>query len=832
MSTKDLSDIQVQLQKALEECASLKEENARLKRLLEFIGFPSGNLIPPAKPQSHPVVFTKAGQISGTTYSPTEANVALFRGLFRGREDVFPVRWEGKDGRSSYSPACGNKSNRLLCDKPKIKCADCENRKLLPVTDQVIYDHLIGKHTIGVYPLLLNETCWFLAVDFDKQTWHEDAAVFTNISEELGILPVVERSRSGHGAHIWFFFDRPIPAPLARKFGCILLSRTIERRHQIGLDSYDRLFPSQDTLPKGGFGNLIALPLQPKPGHKGNSLFLNRAFDPYPDQWLFLSSVGRIPQERIEEVIRGRIRSKSVIDVPGTVPVVKEDQVRWISFPDREKWSGVIPGPHPERVKLIRANLLFVEKKGLSSAMVSRLFHLSSFQNPEFYKAQAMRLSTFGKPRIIGCAEDFVDHIGLPRGCLDEVIAFLDEHHIQAEIVDERLEGRPIEVDFSGELTPPQQEAGNAMLAHDMGILSAPTAFGKTVVAAWLIAARKVNTLVLVHRRQLMDQWVEKLASFLNISTEEIGQFGGGKKKVTGRVDVGILQSLNRKGEIKEMVVEYGQVIVDECHHISAFTFEQVLKRVRAKYVVGLTATPVRKDGHHPIIVMQCGPVRFKETDKKASAIRPFRHIVIPRSTDFKLPVDSTDPTIQDIYACLVDDRDRNDLIFNDLLGALEAGCSPLFLTERVEHLESFTSRLRRVVRNVIVLKGGTGSKERKTLADQIKAIPEEEERVLIATGRYVGEGFDDARLDTLFLALPISWRGTIQQYAGRLHRLHENKRIVRVYDYVDIHVPVLMRMYRKRIQGYKAIGYSIETEKVAIDQGLEKTILTPHLGS
>lgn len=333
---------------------------------------------------------------------------------------------------------------------------------------------------------------------------------------------------------------------------------------------------------------------------------------------------------------------------------------------------------------------------------------------------------------------------------------------------------------------------------------------------------------VLVHRRQLMDQWVEKLASFLNISPEEIGQFGGGKKKVTGVVDVDILQSLNRKGEIKQMVAEYGQVIVDECHHVSAFTFEQVLKRVRAKYVVGLTATPVRKDGHHPIIVMQCGPIRFKETDKKASATRPFRHIVIPKNTYFKLPAELTDPSIQDIYACLVDDRGRNDLIFNDLLKTLEMGRSPLFLTERVEHLESFASRLRGVVRNVIVLKGGTGSKERKTLADQIKAIPEQEERVLIATGRYIGEGFDDARLDTLFLAMPISWRGTLQQYAGRLHRLHENKRVVRVYDYVDIHVPVLMRMYRKRIKGYKAIGYSIErtgkcieTETVAMGQGL-----------
>ncbi|RPJ09937.1 MAG: DEAD/DEAH box helicase, partial [Deltaproteobacteria bacterium] len=467
--------------------------------------------------------------------------------------------------------------------------------------------------------------------------------------------------------------------------------------------------------------------------------------------------------------------------------------------------------PHPDRVRIRQANLIFVEKKGLSPAMISRLLRLATFQNPEFHRAQAMRLSTFGKPRMIACGEDFVDYVGLPRGCLNDLLAFLKEHQIETEIFDERFCGKPIGTAFYGELTPSQKEAGNAILAQDIGVLSAPTAFGKTVVAAWLIAARKVNTLILVHRRQLMDQWVEKLRSFLNLSPDEIGRFGGGKKKVTGVIDVGILQSLNRKGEIRGMVADYGQVIVDECHHVSAFRFEQVLKRTRAKYVVGLTATPVRKDGHHPIITMQYGPVLFKETDKKAVEARPFDHVVIHRNTDFKITSDVINPGIQDIYALLVQDGDRNELIFHDLLEAVRTGRSPLFLTERVEHLELFASRLKGVVRNVVVLRGGSGAKERKTLADQIKAIPEWEERVLVATGRYIGEGFDDARLDTLFLAMPISWRGTLQQYAGRIHRLHENKKVVRIYDYVDTQVPVLMRMYRKRIKGYKAIGYSIE---------------------
>jgi superfamily II DNA or RNA helicase len=445
--------------------------------------------------------------------------------------------------------------------------------------------------------------------------------------------------------------------------------------------------------------------------------------------------------------------------------------------------------------------------------MLNRLIRLAAFQNPDFYKAQAMRLSTFGKPRIIGCAEDFPSYIGLPRGCLDDAVELIKTHNITPERADERFGGTSINVTFKGELLPLQQEAAQQLLAHGYGILSAPTAFGKTVIAAWLIANRKVNTLVLVHRRQLMDQWRERLALFLGVPLEEIGQVSGGKKRVTGSIDIGLLQSLNRKGEVKDMVAGYGQIIVDECHHIPAFTFEQVLKQVKAKYIVGLTATPIRKDGHHPIIIMQCGPIRFRESAKKQAAARPFEHVVITRHTNFRMAPESTDLKIQDIYAGLILDKNRNELIFNDLLKALEMGRSPLLLTERVEHLEQFAEQLKGVAQNIIVLKGGMGSKQRKEMADQIKAVPDSKERVILSTGRYIGEGFDDARLDTLFLAMPISWRGTLQQYAGRLHRLHSNKRVVQVYDYVDIHVPTLMRMYKKRIKGYEAIGYSMQSD-------------------
>ena len=451
--------------------------------------------------------------------------------------------------------------------------------------------------------------------------------------------------------------------------------------------------------------------------------------------------------------------------------------------------------------------MVYVEKRGLPTRILKQLIHLAAFQNPEFYRFQALRLSTFGKPRIIGCAEDFGSYLTLPRGCLDDILKIFQTLNIRVELSDKRIIGERIDATFKGKLYPLQQKAANALLANEIGILSAPTAFGKTAVAAWIIAERKVNTLVLVHRRQLLDQWQERLALFLGLQPNDIGQIGGGKNKATGSIDVGILQSLSRKGRVNEIVKGYGQVIVDECHHISAFTFEQTLKQVRGKYVIGLTATPIRKDGHHPIIMMQCGPIRFKESDKKVAATRPFEHIVITRSTDFNIPPELGNPSIQDIYSLLIQDERRNDLIFNDVLESLKMGRSPLLLTERVEHVEQFAKRLENSTRNVIVLKGGMGKKQRGAVADHIKAIPDWEERILIATGRYIGEGFDDARLDTLFLAMPISWRGTLQQYVGRLHRLHDTKQRVKVYDYIDIRVPILMRMYRKRVKGYEAIG-------------------------
>jgi len=791
--------VEQQLAAALAECERLRAENQQLR---ERQGLPQVEVA--AQPTDDTAEFNST-PATVTSKSSSDEKVKLFRNLFRGREDVYAARWEGRNGKTGYSPAHRKTWSNSFQKRPD------EPKEYFPLTDQVIHDHLTGKFTAGVYPLLTDETCWFLAADFDKTTWQDDVRAFLQTCADWSIPAGLERSRSGRGGHVWIFFDAPLPASLARKLGATILTRTMERRHQLGLDSYDRFFPSQDTMPKGGFGNLIALPLQHLPRSHGNSVFLAADFNPHPDQWAFLSSIRRMSFPEIETLVRDAERSGEIIGVRCSVTDDDSSEDPWALPPSRKKKDQPIPGPLPLSVKIVRSNLVYVEKEGLPSAMLNRLHRLAAFQNPEFYRAQAMRLSTFGKPRVIRCAEEFPKHIALPRGCLDEITAFFKSHNVAVQLDDQRFAGNPIEAKFHGQLRPEQQAAANTMLAFDDGILCATTAFGKTVIAAWLIAARKVNTLVLVHRRQLLDQWRERLAAFLNLPIKSIGQIGGGRRRASGIIDVAVIQSLNRKQVVDDLVANYGHVIVDECHHLSAVSFEQVLRQVKARYITGLTATPQRKDGHHPIIVMQCGPIRHRVDAKAQALARPFNHFVIPRPTNFRLPPSTEKPEMHELYAALADNKARNDLICVDLMRSVKAGRSPILLTERTSQVDEFASRLTGLVKHIVVLKGGMGAKQRRAIAEQLTTIPDGEERVLLATGRYIGEGFDDARLDTLFLAMPISWRGTLQQYVGRLHRLHDNKREVIVYDYVDGCVPVLSAMYSKRVHGYEAIGYVIQ---------------------
>jgi superfamily II DNA or RNA helicase/very-short-patch-repair endonuclease len=751
--------------------------------------------------------------------SPPDLKIALFRSLFRGREDVYARRFESrKSGRSGYQPDCANEWVRGVCEKPRTKCTDCPHQRFIPTTDEVVRWHLQGQDdngntfVMGVYPMLQDETCFFLAVDFDEHGWREDAIAFRDTCHQLNVPAALERSRSGNGAHLWIFFDQANSASLARRLASHVLTETMERRPDLGLRSYDRFFPNQDTLPKGGFGNLIALPLQKGPRDAGNSIFLDDNLVPFADQWAFLATVRKLDRRTIERITDKAEAANRIIGVRA-VPLDEEDPEPWLTPPSRRRKEVPIEGPLPETLELVLANEICIARNAMPPALRNRLLRLAAFQNPEFYRAQAMRLPVYDKPRIIACAEDYPSHVSLPRGCLEDVRKLCSDLKISTIVRDERNSGRPLHVGFCGELRQEQRMAARAMLAHDIGVLSATTAFGKTVVGAWLIAQRCVNTLVLVHRQQLLDQWVERLRAFLGLSDKSIGRIGGGRRRFTGAVDVALIQSLVRKGVVDDRVADYGHIVVDECHHVPANSFEQVVRRAKAKYVTGLTATVTRKDGHHPILFMQCGPVRHRVEARRQATVRPFEHHVYVRPTAFR-PSRDPDPDeriqFNDLCSELVNDETRNGLICTEVIEALAEGRSPVVLTERKDHIDRLAEILAPQVPHLIVLRGGMGRKQLQGAYDRLRTIPHDEGRVLLATGRFIGEGFDDARLDTLFLTLPVSWRGTIAQYVGRLHRLYDGKREVRVYDYADLDVPVLGRMFDRRCRGYEAVGYTI----------------------
>ncbi|MEI7910255.1 MAG: DEAD/DEAH box helicase family protein [Verrucomicrobiota bacterium] len=819
----------------------------------------------PPKPPDAGVAGERRAGLDRT--SAVAEKIGLFRALFRGREEVYARRFtSSKTGRAGYQPVCGNEWLRGVCEKPRIRCSECACQRFLPVSDEVLRWHLSGadeqgrEFVMGLYPMLLDEHCWLLAADFDGGHWREDAAAVSETCRALDLPVVLERSRSGDGAHLWWFFTAAVPAVLARKLGAHLLTETMERRPEIGLRSYDRFFPNQDTLPQGGFGNLIALPLQKAARDLGNSVFIDEHGVPHADQWAFLAAIERITPKRLEAIVtaaegRGRIIGVRLASAD------EDDPAPWQAPPSRRP-AALPSGEAPATLEVVLGDQLYLPKAGLGPALRNALLRLAAFQNPEFYRAQAMRLSTHDKPRIIACAEDHPSHIGLPRGCREEAVELLEKLGVEVTVRDERYHGRELAVVFGGSLRAEQQQAAAAMLAHDTGVLAATTAFGKTVLAAWLIAQRGVNTLILVHRQQLQEQWVERLSQFLGIAPKTIGRWGGGRKKLTGNIDVALIQSVIRKDVVADLVGDYGHLVVDECHHLSARSFELVARRAKARYVTGLSATVTRKDGHHPIIFMQCGPVRHQVDARRQAAARPFSHEVWVRSTGLLPggePAADKRVEFQRLCDAVVHAEERNRMICAEVVEAVRAGRSPVVLTERTEHLqvlagllgEAFSARntgippgmadsasrqsanettdgkpvapgkqdacppaelteMGEALPQVIALQGGMGRKALLAALERVRAIPAAQGRVLVATGRFLGEGFDDARLDTLFLTMPVSWHGTIAQYVGRLHRLHDSKRCVRVYDYADLEVPMLARMFNKRCAGYEAVGYTI----------------------
>ncbi len=752
-------------------------------------------------------------------YATPDQKIELFKSLFIGREDVYAKRFYNMNsGKSGYAPACANEWVRGICDKKQYKCVDCPNKSFIAVNNRVIFNHLKGddehfRDVIGTYVMLPDETTRFLAIDFDEEGWQEDVAAVRSICRHYDIPIAVERSRSGNGAHAWFFFEEPIAAVIARKLGSSILTRAMEKRHEIKLSSYDRMFPNQDTMPKGGLGNLIALPLQGKARKEHHTEFVDEEFVSYPDQWEYLFQIKKISSTDMDRYL-------SVLHIQNELgELAAEEEKPW----EKRLESLITSFDFPDTVKVVEANLLYIDKSGVSQKALNKVKRLAAFRNSDFYKSQAMRLPVYNKPRVIDTSEETAQYLCIPRGCKDSLMELVSSANAKIEYTDKRNMGNPIHLHFNGRLREEQQLAADAMLQYEIGILSATTAFGKTVVASYLIAARKVNTLILVHSSALLQQWQKSLSAFLVFEDElpeqpkkrgrqkklsHIGQLGATKNTLNNIVDIAIMQSVVSGDEVKEFVKDYGMVIVDECHHVSAFTFEKILREVNAKYVYGLTATPKRQDGHQPIITMQCGPIRYQVDALSQSVKRDFAHYVIPEFTDFRIA--QSDMKYQEICAKLCVDEARNRQIIDDVLTAYHNGRNCIVLTERTEHADTLFSAINSNAENVFLLSGKDKPKEKREKLETIKAVPSDEKIIIIATGKYVGEGFDEPRLDTLFLAMPISWKGTLAQYVGRLHRNYDGKTVVIVHDYADIFVPMLDRMYHKRIRGYAELGYSM----------------------
>ena len=830
-----------QLQKRLN---NLQLENQILKNILDRAGLSYHEELSTFRQNDGKEVYDpKQGKRIIHPQAITENMANKFFYMFWGRQDVYAKRSVNKEtGKAAYYPQCNNFWTSVCHKKIKdgINCKDCKNRSYKKITKYDILKHLQGNaynssDVIGVYPLLNNGTCRFMVFDFDNHdkgaeekdfandddAWIEEVEAMRKICVMNGIDPLVERSRSGRGAHVWIFFDKPIAASLVRKFGFALLDKGAEQVNLKSFKYYDRMLPAQDSLSdNSALGNLIALPLQGKALQEGNSAFVDGNWNAYPDQWKILFSKPRLSQEFLEEKIKEW--SNHIEDI-----VADADEN------DREKpWNRIqhfnkndVDG----KLHITLSNGIYVDNTNLKASMQNKIRRMAAFSNPVFYKHQIIGTSNYDTPRWIYLGKDHLSgYIQIPRGLQDNLLERARQADVDYEIQDERQRGKHINVDFKGELRQEQDKALKELTKYDNGILHAATAFGKTVVSSAIIAQKKVNTLIILESSALIEQWKDALEKFLNIDEELpsyetktgrvrkrkslIGTLQGVHDSMTGIIDIAMVGSLCKKGEYHKLLNEYGLVLIDECHHSASETIANVLKELKAKYVYGVTATPKRGDGLEKINYMLIGPIRYSYTAKEKAKEQGIQHLVYPRFTRTVPPrgVITGKMHPNEAYEIIHNNDLRDEQIVDDVKNCVSAGRTPVVLSRYKDHSEKLYKRLKSYADYVFLMTGNNSKKEHRKILEQMRQVGNDESMILVATGSLVGEGFDFPRLDTLFMATPVSFRGVVEQYAGRLNRDYAGKENVIIYDYVDNHIPMFDNMYMKRLKAYKQIGYQL----------------------